>query len=234
MLIRRSNLLVHVSRRRRVENAWRHDADAVTLDLEARAASAARRCADPGEGRDRAAARGGAEVFVRVNESALTADLEAAVWPGLTRHRAAARRIGRRRRRRGRNRSRRSSASAASKSARSNSSSLLESARRRVEHPLDPHGEPAHLAGRVSTSATSRASLGINPDPELDPFDYARGRLAVEATAAKVGAVGMAYPLSVDAARRGLGSRSARAGDQGAQLRNERRPLPASGAGSRR
>ena len=40
------------------------------------------------------------------------------------------------------------------------------------------------------------ADLGITPLPELDPFDYARGRLAVEATAAKVAAVGMAYPLS--------------------------------------
>jgi citrate lyase subunit beta/citryl-CoA lyase len=41
------------------------------------------------------------------------------------------------------------------------------------------------------------ADLGFTPLPELDPFDYARGRLAVEATAAKVAAVGMAYPLSV-------------------------------------
>ena len=37
--------------------------------------------------------------------------------------------------------------------------------------------------------------LGIDPVPEYDPFVYARGRLAVEATAAKVNAIGMAYPL---------------------------------------
>src|SRR5262249_33471987 len=42
-------------------------------------------------------------------------------------------------------------------------------------------------------------SLGITPNPEYDPFVYARGRLAVEATAAKVNPVGMAYPLSVQA-----------------------------------
>jgi citrate lyase subunit beta/citryl-CoA lyase len=41
------------------------------------------------------------------------------------------------------------------------------------------------------------ASLDFAPDPELDPFVYARGRLAVESTAAKVAAIGMAYPLSV-------------------------------------
>jgi citrate lyase subunit beta/citryl-CoA lyase len=38
--------------------------------------------------------------------------------------------------------------------------------------------------------------LGIAPLPEYDPFVYARGRLAVEATAAKVNPIGMAYPLS--------------------------------------
>jgi citrate lyase subunit beta / citryl-CoA lyase len=39
--------------------------------------------------------------------------------------------------------------------------------------------------------------LGIALLPEYDPFVYARGRLAVEAIAAKVNPVGMAYPLSV-------------------------------------
>ncbi len=38
--------------------------------------------------------------------------------------------------------------------------------------------------------------LGITPLPEYDPFVYARGRLAVEATAAQLNPIGMAYPLS--------------------------------------
>jgi citrate lyase subunit beta/citryl-CoA lyase len=42
------------------------------------------------------------------------------------------------------------------------------------------------------------ASLGIEPIAEYDPFVYARGRLAFEATAASVPAIGMAYPLSVE------------------------------------
>jgi len=46
-------------------------------------------------------------------------------------------------------------------------------------------------------------SLGIaevlRPEPDYDPFVYARGRLAFEATAATVSPVGMAYPLSVQA-----------------------------------
>ena len=41
------------------------------------------------------------------------------------------------------------------------------------------------------------ADLDIYPVPEYDPFIYARGRLAVEGTAAKVNPVGMAYPLSI-------------------------------------
>src|SRR5262244_4134857 len=38
-------------------------------------------------------------------------------------------------------------------------------------------------------------NLGISPLPEYDPYVYARGRLAIEATAAKVQPVGMLYPL---------------------------------------
>ena len=41
------------------------------------------------------------------------------------------------------------------------------------------------------------ADLGIKPLPEYDPFVYARGRVVVEAIAAKVSPVGIAYPLSV-------------------------------------
>ena len=55
----------------------------------------------------------------------------------------------------------------------------------------------------LDESALAR-NLGFVPQAELDPFVYARGRLAVEATAAKVAPIGMAYPLSV-----GLGAADA-------------------------
>jgi citrate lyase beta subunit len=42
------------------------------------------------------------------------------------------------------------------------------------------------------------ADLGITPEPDYDAFAYARGRVVVEAVAAKVGAVDMAWPLSVE------------------------------------
>jgi citrate lyase subunit beta/citryl-CoA lyase len=68
-----------------IEKAWRHHADAITLDLEDGVPSAHK-----GEVRSglkeaiALAGRGGAEVFVRVNKPLLQADLAAATWPGLT------------------------------------------------------------------------------------------------------------------------------------------------------
>src|SRR5689334_6659411 len=84
ILVRRSNLLVSMSEPTFVENAWRHGADAITLDLEsvpselkAEARLRVKEALEP-------AARGGAEVFIRVNDSTVSEDLEACVWPGLT------------------------------------------------------------------------------------------------------------------------------------------------------
>jgi citrate lyase subunit beta/citryl-CoA lyase len=55
--------------------------------------------------------------------------------------------------------------------------------------------------GRISQVVLDEQALArdldITPLPELDPFDYARGRIVVEAIAAKVMPVGIAYPLSV-------------------------------------
>jgi citrate lyase subunit beta/citryl-CoA lyase len=191
MLIRRSNLLVALSDSNAVDNAWRHDADAVTLDLES-AAGASRTTlarAIP------SAARGGAEVFVKVDKRTLEQELRAAVRPGLSGivlpQVESADDVKR-------------ADELATALEREHGIAagtltfivLLESAR-------------AVWDIRAILSASSRisqaglderdlaASLGIDPDPEIDPFVYARGRLAVEATAAKVGAVGMAYPMSV-------------------------------------
>ena len=199
MLIRRSNLLVDAADAAAVENAWRHDADAVTLDLESlpergqalartRVKDAIAHCA-----------RGGAEVFVRVNDSAMTADLEASVWPGVSGivlPRAE---------------------SAADVADAAETLTTLERERRIEVGSLEFIVQLESAAGvwniRSILTASPRISqvgldevhlaqsLGIDPLPDLDPFVYARGRLAVEATAAKVGAIGMAYPLSAIPAR---------------------------------
>ena len=83
--VRRSNLMLPITVRRFVESAWRHNADAVTLDLEdgvPRSQKVEARSYVPEA--VPVAGRSAAEVFVRVNKPYLYADLEAAVWPGLS------------------------------------------------------------------------------------------------------------------------------------------------------
>ena len=188
-LTRRSNLLVPINDAGAVDNAWRHNADAITLILDGTpAADAVKRAIA-------SATKGGAEVFVRVSKASVQTDLEAAVWPGLC----------------GIMLPRVESAAEVAQADQQVSSLekqrgitagslqfilMLESARGvwdiRPIIKASPRVKQAALDERALA-----ADLEITPLPELDPFDYARGRLAVEATAAKVAAVGMAYPLSV-------------------------------------
>lgn len=190
LLIRRSNLLVAMSDASAVADAWKHNADAVTLDLVGQAAHRS-----DVKSAIAAAAKGGAEVFVRVDKSALQADLDAAVWPGLAGIMLAR------------------AESAAEVSAADQMVAALEKQRSIAAGSLQWILQLESARGvwdirniikasaRVTQCALDEralaADLDFTPLPELDPFDYARGRLSVECTAAKVGAVGMAYPLSV-------------------------------------
>ena len=79
ILVRRSNLLVRVTDADAVKSAWRHNADAITLDLEG-TDSAARSGV---QAAIQQVAQGAAEVFVKVDPETMVADLETAVWPGL-------------------------------------------------------------------------------------------------------------------------------------------------------
>lgn len=197
ILVRRSNLLVPVTDAQRVTDAWRHNPDAITLDLEAgvpaeRKAEARRLVKDA----IAPAARGAAEIFVRINESSMTEDLEAAVWPGV----------------RGIMLPKVESAADVAETAeiltvleRERGIAvgavelivLLESASG-VWHIRSVLGASPRVTQAGLSEPRLAGSLGFEPLPEYDPFVYARGRLAFEATAAKVSAVGMAYPLSVE------------------------------------
>src|SRR4051794_8074000 len=84
MLIRRSNLLVPLADVGAVVDAWEHNADAVTLDLGSAAGGAHQALYPSIRNAITAAGRAAAEVFVRVSDGSLTADLEASVWPGLS------------------------------------------------------------------------------------------------------------------------------------------------------
>lgn len=189
LLIRRSNLLVPINDSGAVGNAWRHNADAITLVLDGNPA------ADAVKSAIASAAKGGGEVFVRVNKASLPFDLEAVLWPGLCGIMLP--RVE----------------SAAEVAQADQMVSSLEKQRGIAAGSLQfilmfesARGvwdirEIVKASPRVTQAALDEralaADLDITPLPELDPFDYARGRLAVEATAAKVAAVGMAYPLGV-------------------------------------
>ena len=84
--VRRSGLTMPVVTQRFVDNAWRRGCDYINLDLEdsvpqhlkAHARSLIKE-ATPN------VSKGGAEVFTRINHDYVLADLEAIVWPGLSR-----------------------------------------------------------------------------------------------------------------------------------------------------
>jgi citrate lyase subunit beta/citryl-CoA lyase len=191
MLIRRSNLLVPITDANAVSSAWCHNADAITLDLKGADAGALARVREG----IASAAKGGAEVFVRVNKESLQADLAAAVWPGLRgivvpRVESAAE-----------IKTADEMVQALERERKIASGSLqfivmLESARGVWDIRAILAASPRITQVALDESALA-GDLDIKPLPELDPFDYARGRVVVEATAAKVNPVGIAYPLSV-------------------------------------
>ena len=194
ILIRRSNLMVPLTNPQFVQEAWRHGADAITLDLEDGVPPALKAEArELVEAAIPTAGKGAAEVFVRVNKEFLEADIEAAARPGLAGIMLP---------------------KVESPDDVVEASEVLSSAERR--RGIEPGTlrlilllESASAVWRVREiiSASERvsqagldesdlsASLGISPLVEYDPFVYARGRLAIEATAAGVQPVGVAHPL---------------------------------------
>jgi citrate lyase subunit beta/citryl-CoA lyase len=192
ILVRRSNLLVRVTDADAVKSAWHHNADAITLDLEG-ADSAARSGV---QAAIEQVAQGAAEVFVKVDSETMAADLETAVWPGL--RGILLNSVG-------------SAAQAAQVQSACERIAELEAARGLPKGSLQLIVVVGSAAGvwdvRAIVSASERISqvfidevaLAADLDirPELDPFVYARGRVIVEAIAAKVMPVGIAYPLSV-------------------------------------
>ena len=84
--VRRSGLTMPVVTPRFVDNAWRRGCDFINLDLED---SVPQHLKGYARGLIKDAipnvSRGGAEVFTRINHDLVEADLEAIVWPGLSR-----------------------------------------------------------------------------------------------------------------------------------------------------
>lgn len=186
--------MVPVTNNRFVQGAWRHGADAITLDLEDGVVSSLKAGArDLVRDAVATAGKGAAEVFVRVNKRFLEADLDASVWPGLA----------------GIVLPRVESPEEVARAAEALTSAegkrgiepgslslvlLLESANAvwRVREIIAASGRVSQVGLDESDLA---ASLGINPLAEYDPFVFARGRIAIEATAAEVQPIGIAHPM---------------------------------------
>jgi citrate lyase subunit beta / citryl-CoA lyase len=194
--VRRSNLMVPMTVQRFVNEAWRHGADAITLDLEdgvprsqkINARSLVREAIP-------LASRGGAEVFVRVNKPYLTADLEAAIWPDLSgimlpKVESAAEVV--------------------------ETASLLDHLERQRGLEMGTLQLIVLLESALGVwdirdiiTASTRVTqvglgesdlcqnLGIVATEEDDPLVYARGRVVIEGIAADVQPIGMAFPVSL-------------------------------------
>jgi citrate lyase subunit beta / citryl-CoA lyase len=194
--VRRSNLMVPMGVQRFVEQAWRHNADAVTLDLEDGVPQAHKSVV-----RSRLkeaiamAGRGGAEVFVRVNKPFLAADLAAATWPSLTgvmlpkvesgaEVAEAATLLTDLERQRG------------IAVGTLELIVLLESAMGVWNVRDIVTASPRVTQVGLGESDLCR-NLGITATEAEDPFVYARGRVVIEGIAAEVQPIGMAFPLSL-------------------------------------
>jgi citrate lyase subunit beta/citryl-CoA lyase len=194
--VRRSNLMVPMNVQRFVEQAWQHNADAVTLDLED-GVPLAHKAGVRSNLKEAVAlaGRGGAEVFVRVNKPFLQADLAAAAWPGL----------------RGVMLPKVESGAEVVETA-----ELLTALERQrgidvgslelivlLESALGVWNirDIVTASPRVTQVGLGESDLGRNlgivATEEEDPFVYARGRVVIEGIAAGVQPIGMAFPLSL-------------------------------------
>ena len=196
ILVRRSNLIVPAVNSRMVSRSWMHGADAVTIDLQDGTPAAelpqVRKTLRQGV---TLAAKGGAQVFVRVNADFVYADSKAAVGPDLTGIVLPG------------------VESAEQVFEADTGLSELEKMRGVARGSLEitPSLETAagvwHVRQIINASARVKqvvideaalaASLGITQSSEHDAFVFARGRLCIEATAAGVQPVAVADPMGV-------------------------------------
>ena len=191
--VRRSHLLVSVLQREDVESSWTHGADAVILDLADSVPAGAK-----GQARGYVqesvsiAARGGAEVYVRINKPLLYVDAEASAWPGLagivhpnTENGAEV------------------VAAAAVLEEMEKRRSLAVGTLQIIALLDTGKGvwnvrEIVRASPRVCSVGLDESNLckhlGIAPEPEFDPFVYAKGRIVIEAIAAGVQPIGISHP----------------------------------------
>lgn len=196
ILVRRSNLIIPATQRRMIRWAWNRNADAVTIDLQDGIPGAELETVrETLQSAVAQVGKGGAEVFVRVNQAYVYADAAAAICrdlrgiilPG-----------------------------AESEQQITDADAVLTELERKAgvqvgATEIIPSIETAagvwHIREIITASPRVRqvcideaglaASLGIVQGADPDPFVYARGRLCIEATAAGVQPIAVADPMGL-------------------------------------
>ena len=196
ILVRRSNLIIPATQLRMIRWGWKHNADAVTIDLQDGVPTndihLARKMLRQAVAQVR---KGGAQVFVRVNANSVYADCAAAVSSNVTGiilpgvesadHVAEADAVlSELERQHGVNLGATELAPAVETAA-------------GVWHIRDIITASPRIRQAGIDEAALAASLGITPTAEPDPFVYARGRLCIEATAAGVQPVAVTDPMGL-------------------------------------
>jgi citrate lyase subunit beta/citryl-CoA lyase len=189
VLVRRSVLVVPVLDQAAVADSWRHNADAIALDLSADRPAARKLLADSVTD----ARRGGAEVFVRIDKAVAYADVKAAVRPGL------------------------SGVVLPDAELAGDIATVDDMLTEREREEGIPSGEleillalstprgiwnvrelvnasPRTASVAIDEQALCR-SMGIVPTPEFDPLSFSRGRVIVETLAAVRLPLGIGHPL---------------------------------------
>jgi citrate lyase subunit beta / citryl-CoA lyase len=194
-LVRRSVLMVPARDDQAVASSWRHNADAVALDLSETPVleRPAARAALPDA--VNSARRGGAEVFVRIDKDVAYADIRAVARPGLTGVmlpsaesardvEEVAAMLGEREREEG-----------------------IPNGQLEILLQLDsPRGvwnvrQLVHASARIASVAIDEVrlcrALDIVPSAEFDALSFCRGRVIVETLAAVKLPLGIGHPLGV-------------------------------------
>jgi citrate lyase subunit beta/citryl-CoA lyase len=194
--VRRSHLIVSALDRGQVETSWTHEADAVILDLADTVLEVDKpRARDSIKTSIPVAARGGAEVFVRLNKALAYADIAASAWPGLTGVVL--------------------SGAETAADVEEVATTLAEFEKQRgiangalhIIVMLDS-GKGVWNIRQIITASPRVCSvgldeahlcrhLGIVPNPDFDPFVYAKGRVIIESRAAKRQPVGISHPYGL-------------------------------------
>jgi citrate lyase subunit beta/citryl-CoA lyase len=194
--VRRSHLIVSVLDETQVKTSWTHHADAVVLDLTDSVPEADKpRARDGVKAAISVASRGGAEVFVHINKPLAHADIEASAWPGLKGIVCTG---------------------AETAADVEDIATILDTFERNrgIAHGalqmivmLDSGKGVWNIRDIINASPRVCSigldegnlcrNLGIVPHAAFDPFVYAKGRVVIEARAAKRQPVGISHPYGL-------------------------------------